>query len=480
MRLIFNAHRASAMFSERTSLSLLTASIVFAALSILPRTQLNDGDTLWHIVLGQKILESSRLPRQDAFSYSFDGAPYQSNSWFSDVLLASAYGLGGFAGVVILSTFCVSLTFFLLQREFLKSLCNRTAIFFCCAIFLLLSPHILSRPHVLAFPLATLWAIAVFEAEQKRLTPSLWSLPVLFLWANMHGSFLLAFVVTVPICLTGVFPGGKFDPERARRWALFLAGMAAMVVIGPYGLNPLKTALSVISIGPLLSLIDEWRPENFSHFGVFEAVLLATIGALTYGGVTLSLARIAILLGLLHMALSHTRNADYLAIFGSILLATPLASTGAGRDLPLDARRLLPFGLTAAIAGAVATLLFRSIVPPDQTYPANALRAARESGARGHVFNDYRFGGALIFDGVKVFIDSRAEFYPQPFLKDYLNVVNQRETDRLGAFLAKNDIGWTLLEQSKEAAATMSRLPGWREAYRDEVAVVHVRLDRPR
>jgi hypothetical protein len=475
MQLMEKGRRSIESLSERTSFSLLTASVIYLLLLIAPDKQLNDADTLWHIVLGRKILESGRLPQKDEFSYLFSGEPYQTNSWLSDVLLGGAYGLGGFPAVVLLSTFCVALTFFLLQREYLATLSNRFSIYFCCAIFLLLSPHILSRPHVLAFPLVALWAIVLMRAEANRRPPPLAALPILFLWANMHGSFLLAFVVTGPVCLMDVFGEGWPSAEKIRAWGVFLAGMVAVTVIGPYGLGPLRTAFSVLSVGPLLASIPEWRPEDFSSFGSFEAVLLLTIGLLTHGGVKLSLARMAILLGLLHMALSHTRNADYLAIFGSVLLAAPVALTLSGKDLHMNSKRLLPIVLAVAMAGALATLLLRKVAPRNGTYPAAALQAARDNGAKGNVFNDYSFSGALIFEGMKVFIDSRAEFYSKAFLQNYLDLTDTPDAGRLEGFLKKNDIEWTILPPTGGATAIMGKLPGWREAYRDDDAVVHVR-----
>jgi len=43
--------------------------------------------------------------------------------------------------------------------------------------------------------------------------------------------------------------------------------------------------------------------------------------------------------------------------------------------------------------------------------PSAALEAARNLHLSGPVFNDYPFGGFLIFNGIKTFIDGRAELY---------------------------------------------------------------------
>lgn len=476
MRLVLIARKTIGSLSERTSFSLLTASLIYTVLLLSPEKQLNDSDTLWHVVLGKKILATWHLPQKDEFNYIFDGQPYFTNSWLSDVLLGAAYNMGGFPGLAMLSTFCVALTFFLLQDEYLRTLSSKFSIYFCCAVFLLLAPHVLSRPHVLVFPLVAIWAITLLRAEETGQAPPMMALLILFLWANMHGSFLLGFVITAPICLAGVVRDGVLDKEKARAWGLFLIGMFAVIFIGPYGLNPVKTAFSVLSIGPLLSSIPEWRPENFSSFGYFEAILLLMIGVLTYGGVRLSLARIVILLGLLHMALSHTRNSDYLAIIGSVVLAAPVGLSIRDRELDINSKRLLPAFLAMAVIGSLATFQLRAIVPPRSAYPIEAIRAAKEKGAQGRVFNDYAFGGALIFEGIDVLIDSRMEFYPRDFLQEYLDLMFAPDVDRLESFFNKNDIGWSILNPNTMAASLIARLPTWLEVYRDEVSVVHMRI----
>jgi hypothetical protein len=93
-------------------LSLLTAGVVYVILLISPEKLLNDGDTLWHIVLGQKILREHALPVKDDFSFLFSGESYRTNSWLGDVLLAAAFNFHGFPGVVLLTTLSIALIFF--------------------------------------------------------------------------------------------------------------------------------------------------------------------------------------------------------------------------------------------------------------------------------------------------------------------------------------------------------------------------------
>src|SRR5207245_5939961 len=80
----------------------------------------------------------------------------------------------------------------------------------------------------------------------------------------------------------------------------------------------------------------------------------------------------------------------------------------------------------------------------DAITPAAALAAVAEHHIEGPVFNDYAFGGYLIFAGVKPFIDGRY-FYGDVFIKRYAEAVSVA-SDELPRLLGEYHNGWTLLE----------------------------------
>ncbi|MBV8777589.1 MAG: hypothetical protein JO258_10380 [Alphaproteobacteria bacterium] len=110
----------------------------------------------------------------------------------------------------------------------------------------------------------------------------------------------------------------------------------------------------------------------------------------------------------------------------------------------------------------------------DPVTPQAALDAAHRRGLTGPVFNSEAFGGYLVFAGVPVFIDGRIELYGNGFLAAYL-AAERGDPGALAALLGDYRIGWTLLQAQAPAVAALDRLPGWRRAYADAQAVVHVR-----
>ena len=109
-----------------------------------------------------------------------------------------------------------------------------------------------------------------------------------------------------------------------------------------------------------------------------------------------------------------------------------------------------------------------------QVTPEVALKHVPGSVIAMPVFNDYSFGGYLIFRGVPVFIDSRAELYGDAFLQNYSRIMRP-DTAALKATLEKYRIGWTILKPDSPAVVVLDLLPGWRRVYADRIAVIHVR-----
>ena len=106
----------------------------------------------------------------------------------------------------------------------------------------------------------------------------------------------------------------------------------------PYGWNTLIGAAKILSLGKLLSMIWEWMPANFATWSFFEFTLLGLIGLGFYRGLSLSVPRIILLLGLLWMALSHSRNIE---IFAFVRWSWPSRLPSSWERC---ARRWCPFG----------------------------------------------------------------------------------------------------------------------------------------
>ncbi|MGY3394819.1 hypothetical protein ACVWW6_007410 [Bradyrhizobium sp. USDA 3311] len=467
-------------FSARAALPWLVSLGVYATVLILGQRLLNDPDSYSHIEVGRWIMAHGALPASDPFSFSMHGAPWITFEWLSEMVYAGVYALSGWPGVVVVAAAAIALAFGLLTFFLLRELSPTLTLLMVIAAVILSAPHMLARPHVLVLPVMVTWAAALVRCMDRGGPPPYWALPLLVLWANLHGSVVLALGLIGPAVLEALLREGRSGWSHVLlRWLPFAALALAASCLTPYGPEPLLMPLTTLGLGPALAWISEWRPQDFSRIGGFELLLLAGIFALSRG-VTLPLVRALVVIGLLHFALAQIRNADLLAMLAPLYLAAPLGrkfggptgddAAGSSRGLTLAA-----FAGLIAVSGAA---LARDIRPAPIITPQAAIAQADLARA-GPVLNDYSFGGYLIFAGIPTFIDGRGELYGGPFIDRYNRAVALVDLGDFLKLLDEYKIGATLLAPRTPAVAMLDRLPQWQRVYSDDVAVVHKRRDAP-
>src|SRR5258706_1372891 len=328
------ANTAEAASPARGLLPLWVGTGVYALLLLAGNRLLIDPDTMWQITVGQWIIDHRAVPETDVYSFTMRGQPWISMYWVAQVLYAKAYSIFGWSGPVVLAAAGSAATFALLAKFLSRHLSEGTTMVFVAAALALTLPHLLARPHVLALPVMVAWVGGLIAAADRRGAPSFWLLPLIALWANLHGGFVLGLMLVAPIALDAVVSADAASRKSlALRWAGF--GLAALVAAccTPYGWNSMLASKKILTLGSVLSLVTEWRPVGFGSLGTFEICLLFGIGLALWRGVTLPPLRIVLLLGLLHMALAQARAAEILVLLGPLVLAVPLAKQIGGAEV---------------------------------------------------------------------------------------------------------------------------------------------------
>jgi len=469
----------------------LLLGIAALLLSVSLGWGLRDPDPYWQIVVGEWMLDHHRVPTWDLFSYTMPGAPATTQEWGAELIVAVIYRLGGWAGLVLLAATIFGVTLAYVARFLLRRLEPLHAVTLTCLAGAMMFPLSMARPHAMVWPLVAIWVAKLVETAESRRSPPWWLLAVICLWANLHGSFLLGLALIVPFALESALgarqclPGADYR-RLVRRWALFFAAALACVLINPVGYHALLFPFHMLAMKSVLALISEWRSPDFEQPQGLAIWLLALLALALSGRFRLPWIRSALLLGLVYMALQHQRNVPLLALISSFILAGPLAAqfkVAAPDDNVLD-RVFRALALPASRSSACVALLGSFVVAaiilraehPEPTHysPVRAVDALLASGSKGPILNDYNFGGYLIFRGVPVFIDSRADMYGEEFVTNTLQTV-WLERPGFEELLGKYHIQSTLLPANAAAARLLDRLPGWQRIYSDDIAVVHVR-----
>ncbi|HET7123285.1 MAG TPA: hypothetical protein VFI51_04160 [Bradyrhizobium sp.] len=440
---------------------------------------LRDSDTYWHIAAGKWIIAHHAVPRVDIYSFTKAGEPWISTSWLAQVLYGEAFELAGWAGPIVLAATCIAATIALLAFILSRRIPWTYAVVVALAALTLSIHHLFARPHVLALPVMVAWVYGLVSASESREAPSFRLLPLMALWANLHGGFVFGLALLAPFALDALWnQEGSRRTSLALRWIAFGVCALAASCVTPYGWESILAARKILDLGELLHLIYEWMPADFSRFGPFQACLFALIAGALYCGVKLSPPRIVLVLILFHMALSHVRNTEIFALLMPLVVLSPLSSQF-GLHGARSVKKTFPLASAASLVAmlGISTWAFTAnhkFSPTAIQSPAAAVDVLKDRNAR-RVLNDLPFAGYLISRELPVFVDGRAELYGESFEMAYYRALQLQDINLFLDILKTYEIDAVLLTPSTPAAGLLDHLDGWQRVYSDETAVLHIR-----
>lgn len=456
-----------------SGLAAFAGCLVFAIAVAVPAI-LNDSDTLWQIRTGDWILAHHAIPWTDPFSFTAGDRRWFPHEWLAEVLLSLAHQAGGLEGVMVLAAAAAGLAAGLLFMSLSRVLPPFRAFEGLVLAASAAAPSLLARPHLLAWPCLVLWCDGLIRARAVRSAPSLWLLPVMVIWVNLHGSFMAGLLLPFAFAAEAMLDPDADRYRAARDWGVFILAAWAAALINPAFADGLLFPFHMLGMQSL-GLIGEWAPPDFSKFQPVEVVILAGLALGFTTNIRLPPIRLLLLLGLVHAALTHSRNQQLLGIVGALILAEPVAAMLPGVQPSAPKRWIMP----GAAFLALAALCLRLTIPlglqrSEASFAAAIATVPADIRARP-VLNAYAYGGDLIFAGVRPFIDSRADLYGDGFIHRYLAAVGDDRA--LRQVLEADHIVWTIFPAADPMISRLDALPGWRRLSDTNGVMIHIRSE---
>ncbi len=442
----------------------LIALFVFA-LTLWPSALLNDTDTWWHLSAGDWIVAHQAVPHADPFSWTFAGKPWVAHEWLSEVVMARAFAVFGWPGVMLLTAGCFAAGVGLMAHQaakYVTGLALWLPVLIGASLF---GPHLLARPHILVLPVVVLWLYGLARGK----TPPWACLPLMTLWANMHGSFVAGLALIAPFALEAVLASDD-KPRAALAWSGFSAAAIGAALLTPFGIDGLLFPLKLFTMRNLDG-IGEWAPLAFNKPQPLFIAAAALAVCVWRFRPKITRVRWALLAGLFALSLHQQRHEMLLAVAAVLIVAEPL---GKAMNQTPRAGPPSPWPIAAALALSCLRLAVPLSSPATASDPAEALAHLPAYLAQQRVFNAYDLGGYLIRAGVRPFIDSRADLYGPAFLDTYAGLATG-DPKTMAATFDRDGVQWTMLRPGTPMARAMDTLPGWQRIYADATAVVHVR-----
>jgi hypothetical protein len=360
----------------------------WAALLALAMPKLLVQDT-WLSLVDGRLIAQHGLPHADTLTLWTLGRPWTDQQWGAHLLFYGLVESGGLRLLIVFGMACVLtaiVTACVVTRK-LGATPGATALG--ALLPLLGSPWLTQvRSQSVALPLfVAVYALLAFDARSpgRRV---LMVLPLLAVWANLHGSVVMAAGLTSLYGVTLLRRGG----HRARAAALVL-GAPACVLATPYGFSVVGYYRLMLVQSPLTQYVHEWQAPSVQRLtaGLFlSAFALVALWARHPRAVT-SFERWAIML-LLLAAMTALRNAIWFELAAAVTLPRLVDATWRMRAPSDGVRRLnLRFGLVVSVA--LLAIVVAQVARPQAWLqrdlpPSAAATIAHAAGAKGIVLSD--------------------------------------------------------------------------------------------
>ncbi|MCE9645476.1 MAG: hypothetical protein K8S20_05695 [Chloroflexi bacterium] len=440
-------------------------------------------DYWWYLRLGRDVLQTGTVPIVDTYSSIQAGQPIVYQSWLSAILLWLAYQANGIPLTVLLAAVLIGLTYallWLLMRE--RGAGPRLATVLTIVAGLSGSNNWGVRPQLFTYPLflAVLWILLRWNHHNYKF---LWLLvPISLVWTNLHGSFILFFVLAG---LAFVFGNGDF---KKISWIVLPA--LAVTLINPRGWLLWRAVMETFTAPGIRDLSPEWLPplNQGWQMNIFFAWLLLLVPLASMARRRLSPFEWILFLSFSWLALTGIRYVIWdlfiLSVLTASILPDPLVRWF---DQPQEVKMpALNFGLGFAFLLLPVMLLpgLRNgwwLASPPAVDPQTPVAAvdwlAEHPELPGPMWNDVVFGSYLIhaLPARPVWIDTRIQviFTPEQ-AQQYLFVQSARPG--WDSYLEEQGVNLLVLARSQpdlvKAVQTSSQ---WCQQYHDDVALIYSR-----
>lgn len=273
----------AAILTQRGSDVLLAVPLALMAAVLLSRMTGSFSVDTWLALVDGRYVAVHGLPHRDTLTVLGLGARWIDQQWLSQLVEYDLYRAGGLALVGVVNLFALLLPFagaIVIARRHGARLGGFMPVL--PIVVLLAVPAREVRTQDLAVGLFV--AVAALLSADSRGTSRrvYWCLPLLALWANLHGTVSLGVVLVVARGLTLAIERRRRLRHDARAWlrpALLILGAPAAALVTPYGSAMLGYYHATMGSSTLRYWVSEWQPLTSSPPLAAGVLALVILGA---------------------------------------------------------------------------------------------------------------------------------------------------------------------------------------------------------
>lgn len=436
------------------------------------------GDTWLTLMAGREVVENG-LPHTEHLTVLGEGSTWTDQQWLAQVVFYAAHGLAGMRAVILLGIAFVLLALGLAFATARTGGASSRSTFVIGLLAILAGPWGWTlRAQTAALPLfaAVLWLLVDASRNGTR-RRTLLVLPLLVLWANLHGSVVLGAGLAMLL--------GVVELVRARRivWIpLALLVLSPLCVLAtPYGWDIVAYYRLMLVDAPFADILREWQwssPSATTTLFWLLGLVAAGVLALRRCRSRLTFYELAVLVLTFAGAVQAVRGVIWFALATAAIL--PVALDGLLTKSDVEAPKVNRVISLAALTGlALATLVF--VARPTSWFvsgwPEARVAAVREATRDPSVrvwatdgTADWLLWRIPDLRG-RLAYDVRFELYDQPALNEIVQYGTRR-----GDWQQLLDGYRVMIVDNAAHLRTLAAEPGAKVVFRDdEIAVLERR-----
>ena len=420
-------------------------------ISLTPKTLQND--TFYTIKIGEHIIENGEIDMLDPFSWH-ENLEYTYPHWLYDVIIYLIYSIGGMTGIYISTCFfsiILGASIFLVNKKIAK---NEIISFVITLLSMyLLKDYIAARAQLVTFILFIIEIYCIerlVDSKEKKCMIGLIILSVLI--ANLHVAvWPFTFVLYLPYIAEYIMAvieekiakkygkepsnNGKITITKKDGTKLLIITLIICIFTGfltPLGTVPYTYLIKTMQ-GNTTQNINEHQPLVLINDIDMICLIIAYIALLLFSKNKISLTDLLMLSGLTLLTFFSKRQATMLILIGSIILNKLIVECFVNNNINILSDKIIDgvmskfgiFMITSIVL--IMSIIFIKPKLDDEyidksSYPVEMsdfiLEYFEESGkdiSQMRLYNEYNYGSYLLFRGIPVFIDSRADLYAPEF-----------------------------------------------------------------
>jgi hypothetical protein len=414
----------------------LTAAVaVYLALIAAALPQMLVQDSWLTLAAGREIVQHG-LPHTDSLTVWSQGKPWTDQQWLAQVLFYALDRAGGIRLVMLAHALFVSGAFAVGIAAARARGASHKSVIMVATVCSLVAPWGLQMRAQSIAPLlfvALFWLLLADARRPGRRV--LFVLPILVLWANIHGTVLLGALLVLVRGLTRL---GQSRRGRPVSESLLLLAAPALVLVSPYGWAMVGYYRQMLVSSQLRTYVEEWQVSTPSpRTAGFYLVAFGATALVARQARSINRFELISLVILLVSAVTAIRSILWFGLACTVILPALV-----DRELPTGAWRALVPARWLAGAGLAIVALVACMAA---TRPAAWFERAWPTQGLGTVSR------ALATSDTRVIADDRHSdwlLWKLPQLRGRLandvrfELYGSRQLAQLAAFSGASDVGW--------------------------------------